>query len=357
MKRLLVYLSIAISLACTAHADPVERAYEFQRMGQRKDAGAVRELAKALDDAEPNVAYAAAQALAEIGDAGAADALVSAVKAGKVAAAGDAALMCAEIRSDAGDEGKARALYEACYASDAPNVKWAAFAKLASKNPGEYASAVKAQLQSDDKLGSGAAVCAVRASPALVPVAIEAAKGAEERFKARIVAALAQYSARPDVKSLMKSSLADADELVRVTALRAVASSGDNDYMEDLFKACGSDGKEERFVAVTLAACYCAPEMDEYLYAQMEKPDCRLRAIELLAERHDKRLVGTLCDASLYRDMETAKAAAKALRTVLQGDGFDRALGFVCTGLPVQYREEFVSALSAVAQQIPDKAL
>jgi len=357
MNKLLVYIALGLSAICSIKADPVERGYALQRLARANTADAVSELTQALDDREPNVAYAAAQALATIGSAKAADALLGALKAGKVAAAGDAALMCAEARSAAGDLPQARALCEACYAAENPGVRWAAFAWLAGRFPDEYSAAVKAQLSSADTLSSAAAVRAVEAAPALVPAALEAAKGVEGVFKARIIAALAQYSAQPDVKAAMKAALKNGDELVRIAALRAVTLSGDNAYIDDLFTACASEGKEERAVAVTLAASFCAPAMNDSLYEKLTVAESRALAIELLAARHEKRLIRRLCDAALYEDLNTAKIAATAFRTALQAAEFGEALNFVCTKLPAERRDVFISALTAVAQQLPDQEL
>jgi HEAT repeat protein len=150
MKELITVLLVAVSSvlyaadqAALSSANPVERANAAQTIGREKDAAGVDALAKLLNDRETNVAYAAAQALAEIGTAQAGALLLAAMKEGREAVVGDAALGCAGARCEASDIKQSRALLEACYASENRPVKDAALSLLATLEPVSYASAIE----------------------------------------------------------------------------------------------------------------------------------------------------------------------------------------------------------------------
>ena len=102
----------AADQAALSSANPVERAHAAQALGRDKDVSGVDALAKMLNDSEANVAYAAAEALAEIGDDKAAEALLVALKAGKDAIAGNSAMACAGARCAAYDIKQSQALWK-----------------------------------------------------------------------------------------------------------------------------------------------------------------------------------------------------------------------------------------------------
>jgi type 1 glutamine amidotransferase/HEAT repeat protein len=359
MKKIIIALSLAVSAALYAadqaalsSANPVERAYAAQTIGRDKDASGVDALAKMLNDAEANVAYAAAQALAEIGTAQAGDVLLAALKSGKDAVAGDAALACAGARCGANDIKQSEALLEACYASKNQPVKYTALTILAALEPVKYASAIEAALTSGDLQQSIAAGNAVMASKALVPVAVKALAATQAEAKARIIGALASHAAHAQVKPLLVAALSDESEAVRMAGLHAAVVSNNPDTFAPMFAACSKDGEEAR-VAMLMFAASSSKEVDAFLYEQMKQGASRCKAIEILASRHQKELIGRLCDASLYSEKGVNQAAAGALRVCLQASDLAKALTFVFSVLPADQRAPLVSALSSVVQQLP----
>lgn len=359
MKELITVLLVAVSSvlyaadqAALSSANPVERANAAQTIGREKDAAGVDALAKLLNDRETNVAYAAAQALAEIGTAQAGALLLAAMKEGREAVVGDAALGCAGARCEASDIKQSRALLEACYASENRPVKDAALSLLATLEPVSYASAIEASLTSGDLRQSAAAVKAVKASEALVPAAVKALAATHAEAKARIIGALTPHAAQAQVKAVLVAALTDESEAVRIAGLHAAFVSNDPETFAALFAACSKGGEEER-VASLMVAASTAKEMDAFLYGKMKQPATRSKAIELLAARHQKELIARLCDASLYAENGVNQAAAGAFRLCLQAPDLARAITFVFGALPADQRAPLVSALSSVVQQLP----
>lgn len=359
MKKLIIVSLLALSAglyaadqAALSLANPVDRANAAQSIGREKDASGVDALAKMLNDSEANVAYAAAQALAEIGNDKAAEALLAALKAGKDAVAGDAALACAGARCGANDIKQSEALLEACYVSKNQPVKYTALTILAALEPVKYASAIEAALTSGDLQQSIAAVNAVMASKALIPVAVKALAATQAEAKARIIGALASHPAQAQVKPILVAALSDESEAVRIAGLHAAVVSNNPETFAPMFAATLKDGEEAR-VGMLMFAASSSKEVDAFLYEQMKQVASRCKAIEILASRHQKELIGKLCDASLYAEKGVNQAAAGAFRVCLQAADLPKAITFVFSSLPADQRAPLVSALSSVVQQLP----
>jgi type 1 glutamine amidotransferase/HEAT repeat protein len=360
MKKLLIVSLLAVSTALYAadqaalsSTNPVERAYAAQALGREKDASGVDGLAKMLNDSEANVAYAAAEALAEIGNDKAGDALLVALKAGKDAVAGNAAIVCAGARCVANDIKQSEGLLEACYASNNLPVKYAALSILATIAPSHYAAAIETAFTSGDALQSASAAKAVTTTPALVPVALKALAATQAEAKARIIGALTPHFAQAQVKPVLVAALSDDSEAVRIAGLHAAVVSNNPETFAPMFAASLKAGEEGR-VAMLIFVASSSKEVDAFLYEQMKQVASRSKAIELLASRHQKELIGRLCDASLYAEKGVNQAAAGAFRVCLQAPDLAKAITFVFSALPADQRAPVVAALSAVVQQLPD---
>ncbi|MEI7946808.1 MAG: ThuA domain-containing protein [bacterium] len=359
MKKLIIISLLAVSAAVYAadqaalsSANPVDRANAAQALGREKDASGVEALGKLLNDSEANVAYAAAEALAEIGSDKAGDALLAALKAGKDAVAGNAAMACAGARCAAFDIKQSQALLEACYASKNLPVKYAAFSILAAIAPAKYASGIEAAFTAGDTQQSIAAVKAVKSSAALTPAAVKALASTKDEAKARIIGALTPHFAQAQVKPILVAALSDESEAVRIAALHAAVVSNNPEAFASMFAATLKDGEEAR-VAMLMFASSSSKDVDAFLYEQMKQVASRSKAIELLASRHQKELIGRLCDASLYSEKGVNQAAAGAFRVCLQAPDLAKAITFVFSVLPADQRSPLVSALSSVVQQLP----
>lgn len=359
MKKLLIVSLLAAStalyaadLAALSSANPVERANAAQALGREKDVSGVDALAKMLNDSEANVAYAAAQALAEIGSDKAGEALLVALKAGKDAIAGNAAMACAGARCGANDIKQSEALLEACYASKNLPVKYAALSILAAIAPAKYASAIETALTSGDAQQSAAAASAVKNAVALVPVALKALAATKDDAKARIIGALTPHFPQAQVKPILFAALSDDSEPVRLAGLHAAVVSNNPETFAPVFAATLKDGEEGR-VAMLMFAASSSKEVNAFLYEQMKQVASRSKAIEILASRHQKDLIGKLCDPSLYAEKGVNQAAAGAFRVCLQAPDLAKAITFVFSSLPADQRGPLVSALSSVVQQLP----
>ncbi len=279
---------------------PGERAAAIQAAGYARDASAVPALSKAVADTDPVVAYAAAEALGAVGTEVAAEALLKAWEAGVPAMLGNGLLRCAEARALAKDAACARRLYAACAAKGTESQKAAAQAGLAAL----------------DATGAGQA-----AAPVL-------------------------------------ARLRDASLWVRLPAIRAAACAADAAALPALFELSMKPEEDGRAATLALAAT-TAQGADDFLYGELKKDGAaRVKAIEVLAARGPKGLIARLCDAALYADApEAAAAAGSAWRACLRQEEFAAALAFTFGPLQPARRAPFVSALTAVAQQLPEQAL
>jgi len=306
MKRIFLLMALCGLMASGADeaalltGAPRDRAAAIQAASYARDVSAVPALAKAAQDADSVIAYAAAEALGAIGTEAAAEALLKAWETGAPATLGNGLLRCAEARRDAKDSARARALYAACAAKGTETQRAAARTGLA----------------------------------ALEPKTAEAAK------------------------LPLLERLRDASPWVRLPAIREAACSADAAALPVLFELSMKPDEEGRAATLALAATL-AEGADDFLYGELKKAGAgRVKAIEVLAARGRKDLATRLCDASLYADApEAAAAAGSAWRACLRQEDFAAALAFTFGPLKPERHDPFVAALTAVAQQLPDQAL
>lgn len=277
---------------------PQEKAALAQALGTAKDAGAVAALSQAALDADPAVAYAAAEALGAIGTEKAAESLLKAWASGSPATLANGLLRCAEARAQAKDAALARALYAAC----------------AAKGTEPQKAAARAGLASLDTTAAG--------------------------------------EARPPLLERLRDEAA----WVRLPAIREAVRNADAATLPALFELSLKPGEDGRAAALALAAT-TAEGADAFLYGELKKPGAaRVKAIESLAARGQKELVSRLCDAALYAGApEAATAAGSAWRVCLRQENFGVALAFTFGPLEPARRAPFVAALAAAAQQLPDR--
>ena len=290
--------AMGTDIAVLLSGTPQEKAALAQTLGASKDESAVDALAKAALDADPVVAYAAADALGAIGTEKAAESLLKAWASGSPATLANGLLRCAEARREAKDTARARTLYAAC------------------REKGTAAQQAAAGLG---------------------------------------LAALDPLPAKPASRTL--ELLRDEAEWTRLTGIHAAVREADAAALPLLFGLSLKPDENGRAATLALAA-FAAKETDAFLYGEMKKtgPE-RAKAVELLAARGDKELVQRLCDASLYAVAGVNAAAGDAFRACVRQENFAAALAFTFGPLPAAQREPLVSALAAVAQQLPDQAL
>ena len=335
---------------------PQEKVAAAQALGYAKDGTAVDALAKAALESDLVVAYAAADALGAIGTAQAADALLQALKGGKLDALASGVLRCAAARRLAKDEGRAKALYAVCFEKGASNHKAAALLGLAQIEPATYAEAVSQALKGADPAMARAAATAVAAESALAPVALAALPALKDESKAQVLTALIPHAETAGVKQALLAALTDESLPVRLAGMRAAVRTADAAALPALFVLTSKPDEEGRAATLAMAAM-SAKETDAFLYGELKKegPE-RIKAIGLIASRGQSELVQRLCDASLYAVPGVNTAAGDAFRACVRQETFAQALTFTFGPLPAAQRGQLVSALASVVQQLPDEA-
>ena len=289
--------ALGADTAALLNGTPQEKAYLAQTLGAARDESAVDALAKTALDSDPSVAYAAADALGAIGTEKAAESLLKAWASGSPATLANGLLRCAEARREAKDSARARMLYEACRQKGSAAQQAAAVLGLAALDP---------------------------------------------------------LPAKPASRTL--ELLQDESDLTRLTGIRAAVREADAAALPLLFGL--SMKPDENGRAATLALATIAADVTgAFLYGEMKKPGPeRAKAVELLAARGDKELVRRLCDVTLYDAAGVSVAAGDAFRSCVGQGNFAAALAFTFGPLPAAQREPLISALSSVAQQLPDQA-
>jgi type 1 glutamine amidotransferase/HEAT repeat protein len=293
----LVFAGCWVAGASEFGGTPQERVAAIQAAGYAKDASAVDALAKAALDADPAVAYAAAEALGAVGTEKAAESLLKAWASGSPATLANGLLRCAEARREVKDTARARTLYTACH---------------------------------------------------------EKGTTAQQAVAALGLAALDPLNAKPAPRTL--ELLRDEAEWTRLTGIHAAVRDADAATLPLLFELSMKPDESGRAATLALAAM-AADGTAAFLYEEMKKtgPE-RLKTIELLSARGQPDLVQRLCDVSLYALAGVNAAAGGAFRTCVRQENFAQALAFVFGPLPSQQRDPLVSALASAAQQLPDQS-
>jgi HEAT repeat protein len=300
----------------------------IQALGVLADGRAVADLTKAVADAEPAVRIAACDALAAIGDPAAAKTLLGAADGAadhERTKATEAALRLAERLADAGKKKDAENIYRHLWNSRTDpqerHVRSAAVQGLAEVR-GDTADLLAA-MRTDDPVLRAVAVRAAAAmtGPDVTARFVQAMNQAQPRERADLLAILGgrrDAAALPDVLR----QVADANEPVRIAALRAASAIGGKDAAGTLVGVVAAKTGKERDEAVDglikMRGSEAGPVVAAAL-AESRQSDARAALLSVLAARRDEGQADAALAAVADADLWVRIAAMKALG-VLGGD-------------------------------------
>lgn len=327
-----------LSEATTVLADGLEAAEDEARLallaalGRQGNAEAAALIAPYLQAENPEVAYAASQALADLQDTNACRvvlvALQQAVAAEKPLFA-DAFLACAEGLMDSeAKEDALKALEMLCGADFPTHIRLAANSRLMSIYPGRAQDLLLGMLRDDDtRLNAEALMLARRMLTPEVTEALVMMLG--EVADVRKPALLEVLGARGDAAALTSvRSLADHESSeVRRAALRATGLLGNDSLTRFLLERASSGPMDEQRVAREALARMPGESVNKRLMdiaASKAGDDMRERAVALLAERRavetSEPLLGLVQASSDSVPDKVRAAALTALRTLASGE-------------------------------------
>jgi len=328
-------------------------------LGNRRDAGAVGDLAKLLADADPPVAAAAAAALGKIGPAAAAtltQALASAPPGARPAVA-EGCLLCAEALLVQGKPEEAVPMYGRVRGADVPKpvrvaaTRGAILARQAAGLP-----LLVEQLQGADAELFGLALALVREMPGpdtTKAVAAELGKLPAERQVA-LLEALADRGDRAATPEVLKLTQA-ADALLRAAAIRALVRLGDASAVPMLFQVAAGEGDDAQAARATLANLP-GQDVDAAVMSVAGSADAKLRraAVEMLGQRRVAAATALLLKAAGEADESVRLAAIKSLGDAAEAKDFAALVGLMLSAKAPGELAAAEAAVAALSARMPD---
>jgi HEAT repeat protein len=329
-------------------------------LGQRRDPEAVRMLAPALVDPDPQVVAAAAVALGKIGTPEAAR-LLKAFRPNARdkarTAVDDGLLLAADRLLAAGQRELTAKIYRELAETGEPRVvrQGALRGVVQSFGPREVHLILKWLASDDAMVRAAAAGELVNLSLAdLRTVATGMAK-LPARSQWSILMAI---RVRGD-KSLAPIALAavqSKDDTVRLAAVRALATVGDLAALPALTRLAAGEDKLGEAARQSLEAI-CGPKVDEGIIAAMrteKDPAQRSEWIELLASRRPAGVVPVLLGEAAYPDPAVRSRAVDALAKLAVPKDIPAMVALVLKAEKGPERDEAEKAVRLVCQQAPD---
>jgi HEAT repeat protein len=286
-------------------------------IAQRRDLGAVDELARLVNDKDPQAAAAALSALGHIGNEKAAKALDGVKVSEKLKTRKEESLlMCADRMLADGNGAMALPYYREMLGEENPSaIRAAAYRGVALVEKEKAVPMVLDLLKGEDAILQKAAAGFVAEMPG---------KGATKAFAAELPAL------PPSVQVVLLSALAErgddaalpaalqatwsVDEEVRVAAIRALANLGNASTVAVLAKAAASSGPEGAAAMDSLNRIHGDGVGEAVLkVAQTGEPDSRVKAIEASVARREKGALPILFVSAVDPDSNIRKAAEKGL--------------------------------------------
>lgn len=337
-------------------------------IGMRSDAKAVELLSQKLDEADAEVAAAAAVALGRIGDGAATRALERFLTGPSLAAApkkvrsavAEGCILCAERSGQSGDAGAAVKLFEAVRRAEVPKqrILEATRGVILARKAGGIAELLEL-LRSDDRSEFALGLWVARELPgaeATGALVAELEQMPAER-QALVMLALMDRADRPPLGVLVQAA-EDGPKTVRIAAIQAMRKQGDVSCVPVLLGAAADADADADVATAAAEALEELPgaAVDADLAARLEKAEgpTRLTLIELVGRRRIKAAVPELVKAA-----DDSDGAIRAAAFVSLGDTVDFSLMPWLTERTVQAKspEELAAAgdaLKAAAGRMPD---
>lgn len=298
-------------------------------LGYRRDAKAVKPLAKLARDADAAVAEAAIRALGQIASESTAKEIAELRKEANPAcqrALADASLRCAAQLAESGKAEAAAGIYEELVALSQPaNVRRGAFIALTRLDTDGGERRILQTLRNGDALLKPVAIASVRSlrsetASATFARELTALTNAEKVWMIESLAARGDAPARAAIIGSLKSS----DAGVRRAAAAALGNIGGATAVGPLAKAIAmaKDSDEIRELGSALGTFPSDRATDEAIIAEIKSAqgDSRARLIAALATRPGPQVMTLLLEESGNPDPAVAKAAYRVLARAGAGD-------------------------------------
>jgi HEAT repeat protein len=333
-------------------------------IGVRRDAGAIEPLEKLLQNADTDVAQAAARALGKIGTAAAAGALektVAEVPASQRLAFCEGLFRCAETLTAAGQRDRAIAIYDRLRALPEPHqVRTGALRGAILARGPDGLPLLRESLRSPDYLLVAAAVRTAQSMPGAevteaLTAALDQAPPDNQILMLQALGLRADPSALPAVTALAKNG----SKPVRVAALRELAQIGSPAAAPFLIALLGDADREIAQTAQESLAALAGSQVDAAVMAMLDGTDTaqRVTAIDLIARRRMTSAVPALLKTAGDADSKVRAAALKRVGELATVDQLPALTDFLMQAKGAQDVEAAEQAVSAVCSKSGDPEL
>ncbi len=334
------------------------RAGIIHALGERREVGAITDLAALLKDSDPLIASSAARALGEIGGKDAVGKLQAALY-GHVArdAVVDALLRCAAQFESGNNPSAAKKLFQQfTAANEKPHVRTAAHAGLIRTSGTRSLDLIISGINSTDETLQIAALQSARissnrkATGALTNLLAQKRTGAMQAALLGVLEQRGNAAAAPAVSPLVQST----DAYVRAAALSALGVLGDPAVIPALANAATSrDGAEQKAARRALIELRRGT-VGEAMVAYIAKatPDVQAELARALASRSEKSAVPQLLELAQSDSEPTRRAAIRALSQLAGGSHISGLVKLIERARTDAMREE----IRGVFESIVDRA-
>jgi len=292
-------------------------------LGHRRDAKAVPALAALLSSSNPEVAGAAAAALADIADRPALDALVAA----RTKAAGpvrdlvaEASVVCADQFAARGEKALAVSVYKQMLAPGEPaKIRTRALAGLTAADGKNAVPALTAEIESKDPVMQAAAVKLLNglSGPDITKVMAAEFSKVPAFGQAHLLTAMA-YRGDPSAKPTILAAVKSSSPEVRAAALAGIGKLGDESSVKVLAEAAAAGEGLEQSAARRSLYTLRGRAVDQAIIADLGSSSGKVK-IELIMAAGERVMVSAaeaLTREAQGTDPDVRREALRALRNV-----------------------------------------
>jgi len=328
-------------------------------LGDRKDTAALPALAALLAGNDEPTVRQTLNAIGKIGGTAAADVLEHATVAAALQDAwASAALRCAASLAGA-DAARADKIYRTLFAGAYPgSVRAGAFAAIVQADKEQAVPTIIKLLGDSDKDLRRAAQAAVVAVPgnAATKALAQAIATLEPAGKAAMLAALAARGDAAGVADLVNTLAADANAVVRLAAIKALARLGDAASVPVLAAAL-KDSTLAPDATATLSDLQ-GPGVVEALIQQVPSGETNVRValLGVLADRHEAAALPTLRTVILDANPAVRRAAFKTLGSLGVAEDFSPLLALLLEEKNKADADPISDAMGAICRRQTDKS-
>ncbi len=326
-------------------------------IGNRRDSGAIGQLAELVKSGEPLIQVAAAAALGRVGNTESAkrlhETLGGTTGPGRVAVA-DACLRCADILFAEKHPKEAIALYDAVREGDTPLPLRTAATLSAIRSRGtDGVPLLREQLQCDDMRFFAVGLRAAREIPreAAVSVLLAELNQRDEHRVALLVECLGDLG-DPKTRAAVVGLLDSKQPAIRRASIGALGTLGDVSTIDSLLDIASSAEDRDAPLALASLRRLSDGEIDAAIVGKLKNPDPTHHAqlLELVAARRIVSAVPLLWDGLESPTSQTRLSAWNALGETIEVDQFDELVSRVVSA-PQAARSAATTALISACRR------